>query len=199
MIEIEKKFVIDDNKKNQLILGAEFLYKKVFTDTYYDTSDFSLTSKDMWLRARDNNFELKIPASISDKGFINQYKELTDEDSIKEHLNLQGNYPMNQLLVDKKYNPFCILTTTRERFKKDLFSIDIDAVTADSFNYSIAEIELMVEKESDMKSALNQITLFMEQNNISESSVRGKVIEYLRQKNPNHYNALLSAGIIKLN
>lgn len=199
MIEIEKKFVIDNNKKNQLISGAEFLYKKVFTDTYYDTSDFSLTSKDVWLRLRDNNFELKIPASISDKSFINQYKELTDEDLIKEHLNLQGSGSTNQMLADKKYNPFCILTTTRERFKRDLFSIDIDTVMADGFNYSIAEIELMVEKESDMKSALNQITLFMEQNNISESSVRGKVIEYLRQKNPNHYNALLSAGIIKLN
>lgn len=199
MIEIEKKFVIDNNKKNQLASEAKFLYKKVFTDTYYDTSDFSLTLKDMWLRSRDANFELKIPASISDKGFINQYKELTDEASIKEHLNLHGSGSINQVLVDKKHNPFCILTTTRERFKKDSFSIDIDTVTADDFNYSIAEIELMVEKESDMKSALNQITLFMEQNNISESPVKGKVIEYLRQKSPNHYNALLSAGIIKNN
>jgi len=199
MIEIEKKFVIDENKKNQLISGAEFLYKKVFTDTYYDDSNFSLTSKDMWLRLRDNNFELKIPASISDKGFINQYKELTDEDSIRKHLNLQGSEPINQLLADNKYNPFCILTTTRERFKKDSFSIDIDTVTADSFNYYIAEIEMMVEKESDMKAALNQITLFMEQNNISESPVRGKVIEYLIQKIPNQYNALLSAGVIRAN
>src|SRR5208283_5011880 len=122
---------------------------------YYDTIDFSLTLKDMWLRSRDANFELKIPVSISDKGFINQYKELTDEDSIKEHLNLQGNGLMNQVLADKKYSPFCILTTTRERFKKDSFSIDIDTVTANDFNYFIAEIELMVEKESDMKSALN--------------------------------------------
>lgn len=199
MIEIEKKFVIDDNKKNQLISGAEFLYKKFFTDTYYDTSDFSLTSKDMWLRSRDNNFELKIPASISDNGFINQYKELTEENSIKEHLNLRGNGLMNQLLADNKYNPFCILTTTRERFKKCLFSIDIDTVTADSFNYSIAEIELMVEKKADIKAALSQITLFMKQNNISWSPVRGKVIEYLKQKSPNHYDALLSAGVIKTN
>jgi thiamine-triphosphatase len=197
MIEIEKKFVIDNNKKNQFVSEAEFLYKKVFTDTYYDNDDFSLTSKDIWLRSRDNNFELKIPVSISDKGFINQYKELTDENLIKKHLNLQGSLPIKQLLVDNKYNQFCILTTTRERFKKGSFSIDIDTVTADSFNYSIAEVELMVEKESDMESALKQITSFMEQNNISESAVRGKVIEYLRQKNPNHYNALLSAGIIK--
>jgi len=199
MIEIEKKFVIDGNKKSQLISGAKFLYKKVFTDTYYDTSNFSLTTKDMWLRARDNNFELKIPVSTSDKGFINQYKELSSESEIKGYLNLRGSNSLGKILADNKYNPFCTLTTTRGRYKKGVFIIDIDTVTADNFNYSIAEVELMVKKERDIEKGLKQIAEFMTQNDISEFSIRGKVLEYLWQKIPNHYNALLLAGVIKVN
>ncbi len=199
MIEIEKKFIINGNKKSQLVSGAEFLYKKVFTDTYYDTNNFSLTTKDMWLRARDNNFELKTPVSISDKGFINQYKELTSEVEIKEHLNLRGSNSLGKILSDNKYNPFCTLTTTREKYKKGIFAIDIDTVTADNFSYSVAEVELMVGKEGDIEKGLKQIAEFMTQNGISEFSIKGKVLEYLWQKNPNHYNTLLLAGVIKVN
>lgn len=197
MIEIEKKFVIDNKIKSRIVLDAEFVCRKILNDTYYDDTFFSLTKKDMWLRLRNDRFELKIPADITDKGAINQYKELEDERLIKQILKLSGSESLTHALPANNYNPFCILTTTREKYKKGKFLIDIDTVYADNFNYSIAEIELMIKKKSQMKTALDQMRLFMRENNISENPVRGKVIEYIRQNNPLHYELLLTSGVIK--
>jgi len=197
MIEVEKKFILDEDIKNKIISGAEFLHKKTFTDTYYDDVEFSLTSKDMWLRCRDNKFELKIPASISDESSINQYRELNDNSEIADFLHLSKNDDLGKEFNNRGFKPFCALTTTREKYKRGLFSIDIDIVSAEDFDYSIAEVELEVEKDADMENALNKIRLFMSENGISESTIRGKVIEYLRLKNPIHYEILLSAGVIK--
>ena len=115
----------------------------------------------------------------------------------KEHLNLSGDNSLNKILSENRYSPFCTLTTTREKYKKGVFTIDIDTITADNFNYAIAEVEIMVENEADMKKGLKQITEFMMQNDISKFYVRGKVLEYLWQESPNHYQALISAGVVK--
>ena len=34
MVEVEKKFLLSDKQKTQLLDGAEFLYEKVITDGY---------------------------------------------------------------------------------------------------------------------------------------------------------------------
>lgn len=197
MIEIEKKFIINNEIKDRLVSDAEFIYRKIFTDTYYDNDSFSLTTKDIWLRSREGKFELKLPMSIRDKMAINQYKEIEDEESIKQLLKLDHEDILSNVLQANGYAPFCSLTTVREKYKKGNFLIDIDTVSAENFSYSIAEIELMIEEQSEMELALNQMGEFMTKNNISENPVRGKVIEYIRQNNSHHFNALLSVGVIK--
>lgn len=197
MIEIEKKFVINNEIKKRLINNAEFVYRKTFTDTYYDNNLFSLTIKDMWLRSRGGKFELKLPMNISDKGDINQYREIEDEDSIKQLLKLNNKDCLINILEVSGYTPFCRLTTIREKYKKGNFFIDIDDVYAENFSYSIAEIELIIKEQSEIELAVNQIREFMSKNNISKNTVRGKVIEYIRQNNSYHFNILLSVGVIK--
>ena len=62
MIEVERRFVIPHNFKDTLLrLGAAFKGVKEFTDIYYDTKDNRLYCNDMWLRKRDETWELKYP------------------------------------------------------------------------------------------------------------------------------------------
>ena len=37
MIEVEKKFILNEQDKERLTKEAQFLNERVFTDTYYDT------------------------------------------------------------------------------------------------------------------------------------------------------------------
>ena len=64
MIEVEKNFAVTEKDKACLIEDAVLLYKKVFTDVYYDSSDYALTGKDFWLRTREGKFELKVPQNV---------------------------------------------------------------------------------------------------------------------------------------
>jgi len=40
MIEVEKKFILNEQDKERLTKNADFLNERVFTDIYYDTEIF---------------------------------------------------------------------------------------------------------------------------------------------------------------
>ncbi len=197
MIEVEKKFLLNEDDITRLTNGAEFLKERVFTDTYYDTPSFSLTTKDIWLRARDNRFELKLPLHKGVDRLADQYEELEDEEKIRTALGLAKQGSFSDDLKENNYTPFCSLTTTRKKFKKDDFNIDLDTVTGFNFDYKIGEIELMVNNASEIDTTINKIIAFAKEKNLKTTTVRGKVLEFLKQKSPNHYQALLKAGVIK--
>ena len=96
MIEVEKKFILNKQDKERLTKRAEFLNERVFADIYYDTNNFSLTSKDKWLRSREARFELKLPLHKGAERSADQYDELEDEQKIREALNL----PLNGSFAD---------------------------------------------------------------------------------------------------
>ena len=149
------------------------------------------------LNRKNGVFELKIPAAISAEKSIDQYEEMTDEIAIKKHLKLDDERSLKEGLIESGFSPFCEITTKREKYKKDELSIDIDVVTAEDFYYAAAEVELLVEKNTDMEKGLDQIHQFMIQNNIPDLPVGGKVIEFLKQQKPEHYSTLISSGVIK--
>ncbi len=61
-IEVERKFSLDENTEARLRdLGATLVREHSFTDSYYDTSDYTLTMADHWLRRRDGQWQLKCP------------------------------------------------------------------------------------------------------------------------------------------
>ena len=67
----------------------------------------------------------------------------------------------------------------------------------DDFIYRIAEVELLVTGEGKVKEAEESITHFITQLGIDQKRpIKAKLIEYLSQKNPTHYQALVSSGII---
>lgn len=197
MIEVEKKFILSESEKNRLIDGAEFLNEKTFTDVYYDTKDFVLTSKDKWLRSREGRFELKLPLHSGLERKADQYDELEDESEIKESLNFETQEKLSDFLADHGYSPFCVCKTSRKKYKKGAFTIDLDFVDFQDFTYNIGEIELMVEERSEIESATAKIIAFANENNLKIKPVRGKVVEYLKKIKPDHYQALVKAGVVK--
>lgn len=198
MIEVEKKFTLTKEQEKALIDGAEFLGEKKFTDIYYDDATFLLTKKDLWLRQRDGRFELKIPMNTSiEERMSDQYRELENNEDILKYFNPDTNISLEKFLDEKEYKPFCKITTTRRKYKKEEFIIDLDTM---DFGYTVAEIERMILDESKLNEATHAIIKFAKKHNITPDHmirVRGKVVEYLRRNNPKHFQALIDAKIIK--
>jgi len=194
MIEVERKFVMNKENADSLTKNAKFLREIVFTDIYYDTPDHKLTTKDIWLRKRNGKFELKIPLGRNEQA--DQYKEIETEDEIKKELKLNGK-DLSEGLQKNGFKEFCTCTTTRKKYKNGQFTIDLDQVEFKKGTYCIGEIELMVKTESEMEKALQQISKFAKSQKLTFAPVRGKVVEYLSRFNPEHYKALLNAGVIK--
>lgn len=196
MIEVEKKFQLSEGALSQLTQDAEFLHERTFTDIYYDDAQYTLTSKDMWLRSREGRFELKVPAFFSQERLVDQYEELEDESRIKEKLNFKDSEDLSQILPVHEILPFCVCTTTRRKYKKGAFIIDLDTVKFPDFTYYIGEIEMLVESQDQVVSAIKQILDFAHTYTLSILPVRGKVIEYLLRMRPDHYKALQKVGVI---
>ncbi len=195
MIEVEKKFILSGDGKNKLIKGAELTAKKKFTDVYYDTADYALTKKDIWLRARDGRYELKVPLRSQKTSSWDHYEEIENEDGIKKELKIATSEPLELALPSTGYKPFATIVTTRAKYKKGEFTIDIDAV---DYGYDIAEIELMVNKKEEVEEATKKIAAFAASCGLKIGRVRGKVIEYIRRKNEEHFKALELAWGVKL-
>jgi len=199
MIEVEKKFLLNKEQEKQLIEGAEFIGEKVFTDIYYDAKDYCLTSNDKWLRSRSGKFELKLPFNkINEVRRGDLYDEIEDENRIRDIFNVSKDFGMEEGLEKNGYAKFCTCTTTRRKYKKGIFAIDIDFVDYnDDFTYGLAEIELMVNDESEMSKAIENIIDFAKESGLEVKYVRGKVIEYMKRKLPEHFQALVTSGLIK--
>ena len=88
MIEVEKKFLINEDEIKEIVKDSDFVEEKKLVDVYYDTQDFTLTTKDWWLRNRNGKFELKVSIQGS-KGSIDQYHEIDDEKEICQHLKIK--------------------------------------------------------------------------------------------------------------
>ncbi|NTW27195.1 MAG: CYTH domain-containing protein [Candidatus Moranbacteria bacterium] len=198
MFEVEKKFKLSAEESKRLLTDAEFVSEKTFTDVYYDTADYALTRNDIWLRKRGEQFELKLLMHdpVGDKP-TQQYQEIEGEEKIREIFSLP---PMKDFLsdiTDFGYAAFCECQTTRKKYTKEGFILDIDKVDCGDFLYEVAEIELLVEKKEQMNEAAEKIEKFATKNGLEKKYIHGKVIEYLFQKKPAHFQALVDAGIIR--
>ncbi len=192
MFEIEKNFDVDKEKIEKLLKEAESLGAKVFTDVYYDNTSYDLTKKDIWLRTREGKFEMKLP--IGKVGSGDRYDEVEDESKIKEFLKISGSGNLKDLLHKNNYFPFCVCKTTRQKYKKEGFSIDIDfAEFDDGFTFEAMEIELMIDDESRAEETAQEIINFAAPYGLKEVN-KGKVSSYLQNKRPDHYKVLADLG-----
>jgi adenylate cyclase class IV len=87
-VEVEAKFLFTKEDEERIARDPEvqLIKKKSFTDVYYDapSQGYPLTTRDIWLRQRSGNWEIKIPVSFYKHGQTifarKQQKSATDED-----------------------------------------------------------------------------------------------------------------------
>lgn len=183
MIEVEKKFQLTPEQMRRIKESAEFIKEVVNTDIYYDTPDYKLLRQDRWLRNRDGRFETKISPSWNQK--INIYDEITDSEEIKKRLDiptLSDNFEENLKL--NGYEILVKLVTKRQKYKIRDFIIDIDEV---DYGYTICEIEKMVENESEVEKATEEIFDLAQSLGLEIKRVRGKGMEYFFRYKPEIY------------
>jgi thiamine-triphosphatase len=198
MIEVEKKFSLNKEQEEDIKKAAEFVSEKKVIDTYFDNETYDLTRNDQWLRERNGNFELKICQDRNLDRVADQYEEIEDDEKIRDSLGIKKEKTFAEDIKKAGYFPFCTLKTIRSKYRKDQFTIDLDEVTSKNYNYCLAEMEMMVASKSQIDTATNKIIEFAKSFNINTNvQTRGKVIEFLRQKQPKHFKALIKAGVAK--
>jgi len=198
MIEVEQKVLLRESDLKTIERLGTFLGSRMLTDTYFDTPDFRYTTSDIWLRERECQFELKIGVR-SVKGEIDTYEEITDEGIILEKLGLdKKEKDLSKALYKAKIYPYATFQTIRRKYQIEEFLIDLDLAYFDDFIYRIAEIELLVNAENKVPQAQESISIFIKRLGIDTSRpIKAKLIEFLSQKNPTHYQALVASGIVK--
>jgi len=209
MIEVERKFTVGGDDEKRLLEGADFLLEKTLMDVYYDTPDYALSTKDMWLRTRDGRWELKVPLMerTGVRRAMDQYDELEDEVKIRAAIGFPEGGNMGEDLRARGYAPFCAIETVRRKYRKGEFTIDMDTAKIwgdipgssgrePELVYAIGEIELMVNAKEEIADAYEKILAFADAHHLAPAPTRGKGVEYLKRKKPEHYQALVRAGVV---
>ena len=195
MIEIEKKFIPEEGDIERITEGAEFISETVNDDTYYD-KDFSLTKRDIYVRRRNGAFEMKVGIRRRGlEGIISTYEEVDNENTIREKLGITKKGNLEEDLETSDYSPFGAWKTTRRKYKRGEFTIDIDSVDygRGAEIYEVIEIELLVKSLDDMDKATNKILNFAKESGLTKSAKIGKVSVSLRQDYPEEYKEIQKA------
>lgn len=197
MIEVERKIFIDESELVKIEKSAEFIECTLITDTYFDTRDYRFTTSDIWLRERNCEYELKIGIK-GINGAIDRYLEIKDEKTILVKLGLENENQLSKALTKTGILPYATFQTIRRKYKLNKFSLDLDLAYFDDFIYRVLEIELLVDDEIKIAQAETEILQLISTLGFNEHRpVKAKLIQYLFQKSPSHYQALVSAGVVK--
>jgi len=101
-------------------------------------------------------------------------------------------------LAAQGIKPFIACQTTRRKYKVGEFLLDMDLVAYDEGStYTLAEIEAMVENQSDVAGAIERIHALAQTHGCTIEPIRGKVVQYLMNHKRDHFEALVKAGVIK--
>lgn len=197
MIEVEKKVSLTESDLKKIERHGTFLGSRIVTDTYYDTADYRYTTSDIWLRERECQFELKVGVhNLLRK--IDRYEEIIEEQEILKKLGLEKEKDLIKALSKAGILPYATFQTIRRKYQIEKFIIDLDLAYFHDFVYRIAEIELIVTNESKIPQAEEALDQFIANLGLDTSQpIRAKLIEFLSQKNPTHYQALVASGIVR--
>lgn len=192
-IEVEKKFLVPSSTKKRLHTSFPSSTSEKIEDCYFGEE---LALNDMWLRKRNGEWELKTPLPSREKTISGPtvYREYA------------GQCVWSQLKrtdeKEKGLAPFAKLQTERTQMRLEYNSqpvtIVIDSCSSDDgFSYTIGEVEVMVDSESDVKDAEALLNTVIERYELqSGNHVRGKLQMYLQEKKTVLYRKLNARGLM---
>ncbi len=184
-IEVESKFQPTEEQLADLLKDAEFISGKDLVDNYYDTESYVFVKNSMLLRNRGGSWELKVyDTSISDSSSV--ANEITQEKEILKKLGYDS-YQDIDGLAKKKLQLWAPILTKRKSYQKEGFVIACDET---DFGLSQVEIELTVNKESEVEDAKRRIADFAQQFGLKEANLKVKPIEYLERMKPEVYREI---------
>eukprot|EP00166_Cyanidium_caldarium_P003365 ctg_325.g92 len=205
-LEVEKKFVLSPETEQRLleILSSSSSSSSSsrsrqtlrFTDIYYDAAHtWTLTSSNRWLRQRQGVWELKVPITGASQRRLDAYRELVFEADIRAELG----WAPAEALAAGRIAAFAHIETERVSIMGEHAGrrVRIDLDRAD-YGYTVGEIETLAHDEDDVAAAERDVlALAVAAGLQAQESPRGKLAEFLHRHRPEHYAALMRAGILR--
>ncbi|XP_029385045.1 thiamine-triphosphatase isoform X3 [Echeneis naucrates] len=215
-VEVERKFMCSANTLKMLEESGVLVGKQQFRDQYFDTPQFDLTLRDMWLRKREECWELKYPlvpvsgrkeksGEQSETAAVSTcYKEITSQPEIQLKVKdvIRDTETGVTCLDDSwlsRVNLVCFaeFTTVRQSFTLEEEEVKIDLDQAD-FGYNVGELEMLITEGEDVHAALERIDRTARKLGLTaDQRVEGKMNVYLKRNLPEHYAKLLSVHILR--
>lgn len=201
MIEVEIKCKPTQAQMASLLDGAKFVSEEHLTDIYYDSATYELTTKDFWLRTRNDKFVLKFPAStypiLAEQANTPKH-ELENEQEIRQTLNLSPQGTLKEAVALAGYNSLYTLSKIRKKYSKNGFIIDIDHAIFETLTFDLCEIETIVEKPEEIKQATQKLVAFAKDHGITLKPIPGNLIALIKIINPKHFELLEKARAKRL-
>ena len=111
-------------------------------------------------------------------------------DAIRKELGITKKGALEEDLRASGYSPFGAWKTTRRKYKKGEFTIDVDSV---DYGYEVIEIEILTESRDGMDEATNKTLNFAKESGLTRSAKTGKVSEFLKRNYPEEYKEIRKA------
>nr|XP_046226922.1 thiamine-triphosphatase isoform X2 [Scatophagus argus]XP_046226923.1 thiamine-triphosphatase isoform X2 [Scatophagus argus] len=218
-VEVERKFLCNADTLKTLEEIGVCIGQCQFHDRYFDTPEFSLTLKDMWLRQRKGCWELKCPTAVEGPeettgeqseaaALCTRYKEITNLPEIQQRVREvikdvceDGETSFSQKdgqawLSEMNLVCFAEFTTVRRTFSLEEDGVRIDLDQAD-FGYHVGEIEVLLPEGGDVQLALEKIERTARKLGLTgDKRVQGKMNIYLQRNHPEHYAKLLRERVM---
>ena len=217
-IEVERKFSLPSPgalSERVLANGGTLVGEVRFTDSYWDTAGCALTRRDMWLRRRDEQWELKLPIEEDARrsgGERTVFREIETAGAVGAALEaLLPGWVWNRdepvgseseeaarleaRLRDATLEPFAMFTTTRSKLRVGACAVDADIA---DFGHSVLELEVMCASAADVPVAeaeISRVAALLGAEALGQSG--GKLETYIRRHCPEVEAQLIAARVLQ--
>lgn len=188
-IEVEAKFRFEAAAVARLrgATGAREVGRRAFTDEYFDTRDYALTRRDVWVRRREGEWQAKVGARERGDG-VDVYEEVEGKEAVREVVKDAG-----------ALESFVTLRTERRSlevpFSGRVVRVDLDEVSP--YDYRIGECEVQASSDSGVEEARGLVRSFCAHFALDCSPpMYGKVLAALKDHRPEHFAALERSGLV---
>jgi thiamine-triphosphatase len=230
-IEVERKYSAGDGveaiARRVADLGGSEIGSVAFTDTYYDTPECALTSNDVWLRRRDEKWEIKVPIAGDARrsggertvfrevegaaGCLDELEKVlgtgeaevssgTNRDERERERERERESANDELRLERFAASKAVAPFASFATTRAKFSLDGASIDVDcaSFGHTVVEVEVLCGDANEVPAAEEKVNAVAAKLLLTEiGATGGKLETFLRKNCPKHLEALVANGILK--